>query len=129
MIEFHPVNNEQMLQSVQSLLLPLLGFYVYDGRRKPAIYFDNAPETADVEGLEVIVPPGSAVTERNGCCNVKRISWYLSLVQHNGRLTIYDAVEQLQRLGIETRCIWNTTDRVQGLKPACVVKIVVVCTS
>lgn len=127
-VNINPTSNTEMVEAIRQLTIGFLGFYVVGSTRKPAIYFDNAPEASNVEGLEIIVPPMSAVTARDGCITTKTMTWYVSLIQHQGRLTIYEAVEALAAIGITSRSIWNSPDRVQGLSPACVIQIVTVGT-
>lgn len=125
----NPIDNDEMMDSIRSLLADKLGVYKSGNKELPAIYFDSAPETTDVIGLEVIVSPKSSVSERFGCCNEVTSTWTISLIQHHGRVTIYDAVDALTAIGQKYRSIWNKLDRAIGLKPACVVRIETVYTS
>lgn len=125
----NPTSNDEMMDSVREILKGKIGKYRGGTKTIDAIYFDAAPESTDVEGLEVIVSPKSSVTERHGCCSEVTSRWMISLIQHHGRVTIYDAVDDLIAIGQNTRSIWNKVDRAIGLKPACVVQIETVYTT
>lgn len=126
----NPITNDDMYQAAKLALLPYLGYYVTDNDvRRPAIYFDDAPEVSNVFGLECIIKPRISNNRHYGCVTQSSYAWYIALVNHEGRQTIFDAVEELAKIGQESRIIWSTPDRMQGGKPSATVRIGSLATS
>lgn len=124
MLVINPITNDDMYQAAKLVLLPHLGYYVTDNSvRKPAIYFDNTPEVSNVFGLECIIPARMSNNRHHGCVSTHDYTWYIILINHAGRQTIYDAAEDLATIGQESRIIWSTPERSIGGKPSCTVKI------
>ena len=124
MTVINPITNDDMYQAAKLVLLPHLGYYATDNNvRLPAIYFDSAPEVSNVFGLECIIPPRISNNRHHGCVTTSYYVWYISLVNHPGRQTIYDAAEELAKIGQESRVIWSSPDKMQSGKPSATIRI------
>jgi len=124
MSSINPITSDDMYQAAKLVLKPFIGYYQDENNhRQMAIYFDNVPEVSNVMGLECLIPPRISNNRREGCVRIRQFSWYIALINHEGLQTIYDAAEELAKIGTDSRIIWSESDRTLGCKPSAVVKI------
>jgi hypothetical protein len=91
------LKNKEFTEIIEEILTPLVGYYSNHTRQRLAFFFDDAPETAQVKGLEVVVRPKTSGYQRVFSMKKSRTSiFFITLIQHEGDITIYDAEEKLR---------------------------------
>jgi hypothetical protein len=93
------MNNKEFEVHVRKAINPYLGYYRNGNIQKPAYCFGSGTREGDVSGLEIIQIPAGR-TRKRVLTSSYVTSHGLQLIQHEGKLTIYEAESKLFKMAV-----------------------------